>query len=110
LRRGRGAGRVHRRWRGACWHRGEATWPPEALLIGREFAHLDRAPDHSLPAMLPAETVTAAVAAGWAEPHPVALRGLIPADAGKLGLDTLSQSEAAITDKWGRASRCCASA
>jgi hypothetical protein len=28
--------------------------------------------------MLPTETVTEAVAAGWAESHPVALRGLIP--------------------------------
>jgi hypothetical protein len=56
----------------------EATGPPEAFLIDREFAHLHPAPDHSLHAMLPAETVTAAVAAGWAEPHPVALRGLIP--------------------------------
>ena len=28
--------------------------------------------------MLPTETVTEAVAAGWAEPHPVALKGLIP--------------------------------
>ena len=27
--------------------------------------------------MLPTETVTEAVAAGWAEPHPVALKGLI---------------------------------
>jgi hypothetical protein len=27
--------------------------------------------------MLPTETVTESVAAGWAEPHPVALRGLI---------------------------------
>jgi luciferase-like monooxygenase len=57
---------------------GEAIGPPEAFLIGREFAHLHPAPDHSLHAMLPAETVTDAVAAGWAEPHPVALRGLIP--------------------------------
>ena len=56
----------------------EPTGPPEAFLIGREFAHLHPAPDHSLHAMLPPETVTAAVAAGWAEPHPVALRGLIP--------------------------------
>jgi hypothetical protein len=37
---------------------GEATGPPEAFLIDREFAHLHPAPDHSL--------------------HPVALRGLIP--------------------------------
>jgi hypothetical protein len=28
--------------------------------------------------MLPTEVATEAVAAGWAEPHPVALRGLIP--------------------------------
>jgi hypothetical protein len=56
----------------------EPTGPPEAFLIGREFAHLHPAPDHSLHAMLPVETVAAAVAAGWAEPHPVALRGLIP--------------------------------
>jgi hypothetical protein len=56
----------------------ESIGPPEAFLIDREFAHLHPAPDHSLHAMLPPETVTEAVAAGWAEPHPVALRGLIP--------------------------------
>ena len=57
---------------------GEPGGPPEAFLVDREFAHLHPAPDHSLHAMLPTETVTEAVAAGWAEPHPVALRGLIP--------------------------------
>jgi luciferase-like monooxygenase len=57
---------------------GEPAGPPEAFLIEREFAHLHPDPDHSLHAMLPTETVTEAVAAGWAEPHPVALRGLIP--------------------------------
>jgi hypothetical protein len=57
---------------------GVATGPPEAFLIEREFAHLHPAPDHSLHAMLPTATATEAVAAGWAEPHPVALRGLIP--------------------------------
>jgi hypothetical protein len=56
----------------------ESIGPPEAFLIDREFAHLHPAPDHSLHAMVPTETVTEAVAAGWAEPHPVALRGLIP--------------------------------
>jgi hypothetical protein len=60
---------------------GEPAGPPEAFLIGREFAHLHPAPDHSLHAMLPTETVEEAVAAGWAEPHPVALRGLIPSTA-----------------------------
>lgn len=57
---------------------GQPAGPPEAFLIDREFAHIHPAPDHSLHAMLPTETVTEAVAAGWAEPHPVALRGLIP--------------------------------
>jgi hypothetical protein len=56
----------------------QATGPPEAFLVDREFAHLHPSPDHSLHAMLPPGTVTEAVAAGWAEPHPVALRGLIP--------------------------------
>jgi len=60
---------------------GEPAGPPEAFLIGREFAHLHPDPDHSLHAMLPTETVNEAVAAGWAEPHPVALRGLIPSTA-----------------------------
>ena len=60
---------------------GEPAGPPEAFLIGREFAHLHPDPDHSLHAMLPLETADDAVAAGWAEPHPVALRGLIPHNA-----------------------------
>jgi hypothetical protein len=57
---------------------GEPAGPREAFLIDREFAHLHPAPDHSLHAMLPPDTVTKAVEAGWAEPHPLALRGLIP--------------------------------
>jgi hypothetical protein len=57
---------------------GEPAGPPEAFLIGREFGHLHPAPDHSLHAMLPPELVDSAIDAGWAEHHPVALRGLIP--------------------------------
>jgi hypothetical protein len=57
---------------------GEPTGPPEAFLIGREFAHLHPAPDHSAHAMLPPELVREAVDGGWAEPHPVARMGLIP--------------------------------
>jgi hypothetical protein len=57
---------------------GEPTGPPEAFLIEREFAHLHPAPDHSLHAMLPPELVDEAIEAGWAENHPVAVRGLIP--------------------------------
>ena len=56
----------------------EPTGPPEAFLIEREFAHLHPAPDHSLHAMLPPELVDEAIETGWAEHHPVALRGLIP--------------------------------
>jgi luciferase-like monooxygenase len=62
----------------------EPTGPPEAFFVNREFAHLHPAPDHSLHAMLPAETVTEAVGAGWAEVHPVALLGLIPPTAAML--------------------------
>ena len=50
-------------------------------MIGREFAHLHPDPDQSLHAMLPPGMVPEAVDAGWAEPHPVALRGLIPSTA-----------------------------
>jgi hypothetical protein len=57
---------------------GEPAGPPEAFLIDREFAHLHPDPDHSLHAMLPLDTVEDAIGAGWAESHPVALRGLIP--------------------------------
>jgi hypothetical protein len=57
---------------------GVPAGPPEAFLIGREFAHLHPAPDHSAHAMLPPEVVREAVDAGWAESHPVARMGLIP--------------------------------
>jgi uncharacterized RmlC-like cupin family protein len=55
--------------------------PPEAFLIGREFAHLHPGRDQSLHAMLPPDLAADAVRAGWAEPHPVARRGLLPANA-----------------------------
>jgi luciferase-like monooxygenase len=57
---------------------GEPAGPPEAFLIGREFAHLHPAPDHSAHAMLPLDLAREAVDAGWAEPHPLARMGLIP--------------------------------
>jgi Family of unknown function (DUF5519) len=57
---------------------GEPAGPPEAFLVGREFAHLHPAPDHSLHAMLPPDVAEAAIEAGWAEVHPVARLGLIP--------------------------------
>jgi hypothetical protein len=54
---------------------GEPTGPPEAFMVGREFAHFHPAPDHSLHAMLPPNLAEAAIEAGWAELHPVARMG-----------------------------------
>ncbi|MDP3714475.1 MAG: DUF5519 family protein [Mycobacteriales bacterium] len=56
----------------------QALGPPEAFMIGTEFAHLHPAPDHSLHVALPPEVARQAIEAGWAEQHPIAARGLIP--------------------------------
>jgi hypothetical protein len=56
----------------------DAGGPPEAFLVGREFAHLHPGPDYSLHAMLPLGLAKEATEAGWAELHPVARLGLIP--------------------------------
>lgn len=45
---------------------------PEVVLAGREFTHIH--PDGSLHLPLSAERARAAIAAGWAEPHPMASR------------------------------------
>lgn len=55
--------------------------PEDAFMIGAELAHLHPAADQSLHVMLPPELVAAAIDAGWAEQHPIARRGLIPANA-----------------------------
>ncbi len=52
--------------------------PPEAFMIGREFAHLHPAPDYSLHLMVPIDVADQLITAGWAEPHPVVLMGLLP--------------------------------
>lgn len=57
---------------------GEPTGPPEAFMVGREFAHFHPEPDLSMHAILPPELARDAIEAGWAEMHPVARRGLIP--------------------------------
>lgn len=62
----------------ALWLEEGAGGPPEAFMVGAEFAHLHPGTDQSLHAMLPPGLVDASVAAGWAEPHPVARLGLIP--------------------------------
>lgn len=52
--------------------------PPAAFLVGREFAHLHPAPDSSLHLTLPEPMALEAVAAGWAEPHPLVATGRVP--------------------------------
>lgn len=60
----------------------EATHgPPEAFMIGTEFAHLHPAPDHSLHLVLPPAVASRLIEAGWAEQHPIARRGLITSGA-----------------------------
>ena len=53
----------------------------DAFMIGTEFAHFHPGADQSLHVMLPPELVGEAIDAGWAEQHPVARLGVIPADA-----------------------------
>ena len=45
---------------------------PRAFLLGTEFAHVHVEDDASLHAILPEPLRTAAMEAGWAEPHPFA--------------------------------------
>lgn len=54
-----------------------ASARPEAFMIGAEFAHLHPPPDLSLHVALPPDLASAAVAAGWGEPHPMAERGVV---------------------------------
>jgi hypothetical protein len=65
----------------ALWLAEGAGGPPEAFMVGAEFAHLHPGADQSLHAMLPPALAEEAIEAGWAERHPVAARGLIPANA-----------------------------
>jgi hypothetical protein len=62
----------------ALWLAEGADGPPEAFMVGQEFAHLHPPPDQSLHMMLPPSLAVDAIEAGWAEQHPVARRGLIP--------------------------------
>jgi len=56
---------------------GPAQGPSDAFMIGTEFAHLHPSPDQSLHLVLPPATADAAIAAGWAEQHPIARLGII---------------------------------
>jgi hypothetical protein len=50
----------------------EAMGPPEAFLLGTEFAHLHPLPDGSMHMVLPPEVYRAAIGQGWGIPHPMA--------------------------------------
>jgi hypothetical protein len=65
----------------ALWLTEDGGGPPEAFMIGTEFAHLHPEPDQSLHMMLPPALAEEAIEAGWAEQHPVARRGLIAPNA-----------------------------
>ena len=64
----------------ALWLRDDVpAGPREAFMLEREFAHLHPGADQSLHATLPPDLAEAAIEAGWAELHPVARMGYIPA-------------------------------
>lgn len=57
----------------------EATaGPPDAFMVGREFAHLHPPPDQSLHLTLPERRAREAIEAGWAEFHPLVEAGRLP--------------------------------
>jgi hypothetical protein len=65
----------------AMWlSEGIPVGPREGFMIGREFAHIHPMPDGSLHVALPPEIAEEAVEKGWAEQHPVARLGYIPAN------------------------------
>ncbi|MEM7135126.1 MAG: luciferase family protein [Myxococcota bacterium] len=53
--------------------------PSDAFMIGREFCHLHPSSDGSLHLNLPDDLRRVAVDRGWAEVHPLARRGVVPA-------------------------------
>jgi hypothetical protein len=55
-----------------------ALGPPEAFMVGTEFAHLHGSFDGSLHAVLPRDVAAQAITNAWAELHPLARRGVIP--------------------------------
>jgi hypothetical protein len=55
-----------------------AQGPPEAFMIGTEFAHLHPAYDGSLHLALPEEAAAEVERKGWGELHPLARAGVMP--------------------------------
>jgi len=59
---------------------GNAQGPRQAFMIWTEFAHIHPVPDGSVHAALPPDLADEVIAREWGEQHPVAKRGLIPAN------------------------------
>lgn len=59
---------------------GSARGPDRMFMLGSEFAHVHPGPDHSLHMTLPPAVRAAAIAAGWAAPHPMAGQPTVSAD------------------------------
>lgn len=57
---------------------GRKLGPRDAFLLDREFVHVHPPTDGSLHVALPPLVVAEVMDNGWAEVHPVALRGMIP--------------------------------
>lgn len=55
-----------------------AAGPPEAFMVGTEFAHLHGPQDGSLHMALPPDLAREAIERGWAELHPLARAGRLP--------------------------------
>lgn len=60
--------------------RENAKGPREAFMIWTEFAHVHPMPDGSLHVALSPDLAEEVIRQGWGEQHPVAKRGLIPAN------------------------------
>ncbi|MFQ5998397.1 MAG: luciferase family protein [Candidatus Bathyarchaeia archaeon] len=64
----------------ALWLSNDASISSKAFMKGREFAHLHPPEDGSLHLSLPPQLVEHVIEKGWAEPHPVAMMGFMPAN------------------------------
>lgn len=62
------------------FHLAGGRGPARAFMLGAEFAHVHPGPDYSLHMTLPSGARVAAIAAGWAEPHPMAGLPTVSAD------------------------------
>lgn len=65
--------------RGFCLPMERAVGPPDAFMIGTEFAHLHPPYDGSLHMRLPFTTLARVIEVGWGELHPSAPKGFAPA-------------------------------